>query len=627
MSLFNRVQRWRVKRKKPTDERVALLMRLVFLHGIIILAFFTLTAQLWRLQIVEGSQYQERAEANRLRLYTIPPRRGIIYDRMGRLLVQNEPAFTVAAVVADIPPSAQRELVSKLEKLLQVPAADLDALIQGRRASGHLFTPVALKTELDSETAFILEERHWDLPGITVLVEPRRLYTDENALPHVLGYVARISSKEYADLQERGYDLNDKLGKMGVEVTYERLLRGIPGREQVEVDVTGRKRRVLVSQEATPGHNIVLTIDLELQQEMTRLLSEAMGRSRFAAAVAMDPRNGEILGIVSLPAFDNNLFSGTAKPGAAAALLEDERRPLLNYALGGAYPPGSIFKIVTGTAALQEGIATRDTVIVSRSYITVPNQYNPNILYHFRDWASLGPLRFVRAVAMSSDVYFYYLAGGFEDFRGLGPQRLADYARMYGLDELTNIDLPGETQGNVPDPRWKQAALKEGWLTGDTYNFGIGQGYVLATPIQMVRAVAALANGGEVLQPRVVRETLDTDGQTVHRYEKVVQRRLAISDSHLGLFREGMRQAVANGTATAAQVPGVVVAGKTGTAEFGPPLGDDSRPYETHGWFIGFAPAEDPEIAVVVFLEHGQGAFTAAPTAGKILRYYFSARR
>jgi penicillin-binding protein 2 len=223
---------------------------------------------------------------------------------------------------------------------------------------------------------------------------------------------------------------------------------------------------------------------------------------------------------------------------------------------------------------------------------------------------------------MSSDVYFYYLAGGYGGFKGLGVERLARYTRMFGLGQPTGIDLPGEANGNVPDTKWKQETFNEEWLTGDTYNFGIGQGFLVATPLQMARAVAAIANGGELLQPRVVREVLDAKGTSIRRYGKVVQRRLEVSENNLALVREGMRQAVATGTAKTAQVPGVTVAGKTGTAEFGSPL-PGARIAETHGWFVGYAPADKPEIAVVVFLDQGNGAINAAPAAGKILHHYF----
>lgn len=617
---FSRVRRWRATRKKKVDEQAQVRARLRLLQGSILLAFFLLAGQLWRMQVVEGAQYQERAEANRLRLTTIPPPRGIIYDRTGKLLVRNEPSFTAAATVADIPREQQPQIVSKLERQLNVPADELNKIIDDRRASGEIFTPAPLKTDIDKVTAFVLEERSSELPGITVITEPRRHYDDSTLLSHILGYVGRISPEEYATMQYRGYDLNDSTGKMGVEDTYEWALRGTPGREQREVDASGRTRQVLDREDPKPGNNLVLSINSDLQAFMTETLQKHFGRSRYAAAVAMDPYNGEVLGLVSIPNFDNNAFSGGIKPEALQRMLEDPTRPLLDYSIGGTFPPGSTFKVITGAAALQEGVANVNTVITSNGSISVPSQYDPRIQYYFYDWAVLGALNFYRGLAMSSDVYFYYLAGGYRDFRGLGPTRLAQYARLFGLGEKTGIDLPGEAKGSVPDPQWKEDTYGEEWLTGDTYNFGIGQGFLLATPVQMARVLSAILNGGNLLQPRVVKEVQAPDGRVVFNPGGIVQRKLPIAAEHLSALRIGMQTSVRDGAATAAQRPGVDIAGKTGTAEFGEAIGN--RVYETHGWFIGYEPSDKPDIAVAVFFDFGGGSASAAPAAGEILEYY-----
>jgi penicillin-binding protein 2 len=271
-------------------------------------------------------------------------------------------------------------------------------------------------------------------------------------------------------------------------------------------------------------------------------------------------------------------------------------------------------------------VATPDTTITSHGYITVPNQYDPSIRYVFRDWASLGTLDFYGGVAMSSDVYFYYLAGGYyegdrEVFRGLNVENLARYARAFGLGAPTGVDLPGESAGLVPDPAWKESVFEEPWVRGDTYNMGIGQGFVATTPLQMVLVTTAIANGGDVLVPRVVKDVVDAEGNVVVPFQRTVRRQLPVEASHLSVFREAMRQAVSWGTAKDAAVSGIQVAGKTGTAEFGKQLPGNT--YETHAWFTGFAPFENPEVAVVVFLEKGNGALNAAPTAARILDYYF----
>ena len=620
--MFAPNRRWRVERKNKVSETSRWRIRFIVLRGLVLLIFFVLAAQLWRMQVVEGERYQERAEYNRLRLLPINPKRGVIYDRNGVLLVRNAPSFTVAVVPADLPTKLQPQVVARLAALLQMSPTEINDVIEKQRAEQRLFTSAPIKTNVDRDTAFIIEENRRYLPGISLLIEPTRRYLEGSAMAHLLGYVGRISAEEYDQLKDAGYDLNDRIGKSGVEHTYEAALRGKPGREQVVVNVSGQKLETLQSEPSIPGNNLVLTIDIELQREMTRILAESMGDSKHAAAVAMNPQTGEVLGMVSLPAYDNNVFSGPLSQEDLNKLLQDPQRPLMNYAISGVYPPGSIFKVVTGSGALQEGVANRNTIIVSTGEISLVNQYDPSIVYHFLDWAALGALNFVQGIAYSSDVYFYHLAGGYRDFQGLGIERLARYAKEFGLGARTKVDLLGEAPGLVPDPLWKKEALNEPWLTGDTYNMGIGQGFLQVSPLQMANVVSAIANGGTLLQPQVVKEIIDGNGWVVVPFSKKVIRKLSVAPQYLDIMKEGMRKAVEWGTATLAQVKGVTVAGKTGTAEYGaidPVTGH--RP--THGWFISFAPVENPQIALVVFHERGQGALTAAPAAGKILQYYF----
>jgi penicillin-binding protein 2 len=298
---------------------------------------------------------------------------------------------------------------------------------------------------------------------------------------------------------------------------------------------------------------------------------------------------------------------------------------MLNHAISEMYAPGSTFKQITGLAALQEGIATAHPQITSQGVLYVESEIDPTIKYPFKDWATLGTLNFYRGVAMSSDVYFYYLAGGYVQggrsvFTGLGPSKLADWARRFGLGEPTGIDLPGEVDGVVPDPKWKEATVGEPWYIGDTYNMGIGQGYVTATPMQMLLVTAAVANGGEVLVPHLVKEVRTATGDVI-KAKTSIKRNLGIDPRNITIMREAMREAVADGSATTGRSSVVQIAGKTGTAEFGEQRPDGS--YKEHGWFTGYAPFDNPEVAVVVFLEQGGGALSAAPVASKILSYYF----
>ena len=627
MGPLGKERRWRSRRRDVNTESQALQLKFISLRLLVIALFAVLALQLFRMQILEGDEYSQRAEHNRLREVGIVPSRGLIYDRYGTPLVENVPSFSAAVVAADLPEEEQPRILSELEALLGVPAGQMAYLVEIKRHSQDPFSPLILKRDLPEETAFTLREMQSSLPGVKVLAEPVRSYAAGALMGGLLGYVGPVDEEEYPRLRNKGYRLDDRVGKSGVELTYEEVLRGRPGRKQVEIDAFGREIRTLAEESAHPGGNLVLTIDLDLQKKVTELLQQAMSNgSRNGAAVVMDVRSGEVLAMVSLPSYDNNLFSGSISDEQLQALLNDPGKPLVNHAIGEMYPPGSTFKQVTGVAALQEGVATPSTTITSRGYITVPNQYDPSILYVFRDWAALGTLNFYSGVAMSSDVYFYYLAGGYyengrEIFRGLDADKLATYARAFGLGAPTGVDLPGESPGLVPDAQWKEQALHEPWVIGDTYNFGIGQGFLATTPLQMANVTATIANGGNVMVPRLVRETLDPMGNVVVPFQPRVQRRLPVEEAHLATFREAMRQAVSWGTAKNAAVRGISVGGKTGTAEFGAPLADGK--HESHAWFTGFAPFEKPEVTVVVFLEKGNGANNAAPVGAKILDYYF----
>ena len=622
-------RRWRSKKRPRWDEATLVRFRFAALRGTIVLLFVILLAQLWRMQVVESRTFQLRAEHNRLRVDTISPPRGVAYDRNGVQLVSNIPTFAVVLVPADLPTAREdrRGLFRELAQILRVELWRIQEEFEAREAQRDLYTPLTIQTNVPRELAFAVAENSYRLPGVRVQIEATRGYPYGSLTSHILGYVGRISAEEYASLQERGYELNDRVGKTGVEATSEALLRGVPGRETIETTADGKKVASLGTVPPRPGANLHLTIDLDLQKKMAEVMEKSMGPSRYAAAVALNPKSGEVLGMVSIPSYDNNLFSQPLSSEDLRRLLEDPRRPLLNHAIGGAFPPGSIFKVITGAAALQEGVASASTQIVSTGQISVANQYDPSTVYVFKDWASLGLLDFNRALALSSDVYFYHLAGGYQKFNGLGIDRLARYTRWFGLGERTGIALPGETTGLVPDAGWKREQWKEIWLLGDTYHFGIGQGFLMATPLQMANVVAAIANGGTLWKPQVVREVVSADGQVVRPFAREAIRSLPIDPGHLATIKRGMRDAVATGPATTAQAPGVQVAGKTGTAEFGDRDPRTGAYTTTHGWFIAFAPYDDPEIALVVFHEQGQGALTAAPAAKEILRYYFTRSR
>ncbi|HWO73569.1 MAG TPA: penicillin-binding protein 2 [Dehalococcoidia bacterium] len=620
---------WSSDPPTPAGDEARAVRNKIFYFGLLVVVVFgILTLQLARMQLVNGEKYRLRAETNRLRQVPVMPARGLIYDRDGVPLVENRPAFAAAVVAADVPAGQEMDISLALQDLTGRPASEIEAIIRERKASNDPFTPQVIKENLSNEAAFRLREQLASLPGVRVVVKPVRVYNESVLMSHILGFVGPIDAEEYERLKDSGYQYDDRIGKAGVEYTYESLLRGVAGTRAVETDASGRELRVLGETAAVPGMNVVLSIDVDLQRRVEEFLKAGMGKSLNAAAIVMDVHTGQILAMVSLPNYDSNIFSGEVDQAALAKLSQDPAKPMLNHAISEMYPPGSTFKQITGAAALQEGVANAGTMIYSPGYLDVEDEYIPGKFHRFKDWRSdLGTMNFYRGLAMSSDVYFYYLAGGYVKdgrrvFQGLGPSRLADWARRFGLGEATGIDLPGESEGLVPDPEWKERNVGEPWLLGDTYNFGIGQGYVAATPLQMLLVTAAIANGGDLLIPTVVKELRTADGQPLQLKRQTVKRNLNLDPRNLAIMREAMRQAVADGSAFTAQVRNVTVAGKTGTAEFGERRPDGS--YKEHGWFTGFAPFNNPEVAVVVFMEQGNGAGTAAPVAAKILDYYFN---
>ena len=623
--------------------------RLTLYRLVVILAFVVLAAQLWRLQIVRGEQYRLMADRNRFRLVPFDAPRGVIYDRHGRILVRNVPSFSVTIVPAYLPEDEEEEkaVFARLSALLGIPATSATASPVGgiapRKGIKEMveearkvapYSPVTIKTNVDRQTVFIIEEEHLDLPGVLIEVDPIRQYPTGALTSHIIGYVGPIPRERAEDYRKRGYDLNDKVGLTGVELAFEEELRGEKGCKYIEVDAAGREvRQVGDPHPPQPGHNLVLTLDLDLQQFMAEALRRGMeaAGSESGVAIAMNPKTGEVLGMVSLPSYDNNLFSGGISAEDYARLSSDPNHPLVNHAISGQYPPGSTIKPVHAAAALEEGVVDRDTTLTCQGIMWLPNKYfpeDPALAQPFYCWIHKygrghGRLNIVEGIAHSCDIFFYQLAGGFEDFEGLGLERLAHYARLFGLGERTGIGLPGESVGLVPSKQWKWLNYHENWATGDTYNVAIGQGFILVTPLQMLNATVAIANGGTLYRPQIVYQLTDADGHVVKSFAPEVIREVPVSEENLAIVREGMRAAVEWGTARGADLEGVTVAGKTGTAEYPGPL-DEEGNLPTHAWFTAFAPVEDPEIALVVFVAGGgEGTRTAVPIAAEILRYYF----
>jgi penicillin-binding protein 2 len=644
----------------------------VVLLGLLILAVFGLfTRRLWRFQFLQGQAYRAEAEEQSTKLVTIPASRGIIYDRGGEQLVRNVPSFYITVVPDYLPDDAEaaEDVLIRLAVLLDVPyvaengskdglrevvlsqlegwlvdfsyeEAPAEALRQGLDEIQNVapYRPIVIKRNVEREKAILVAQEASTLPGVAVDVEAVRHYPHGTLLAQVLGYLLPIPEEREQAYREQGYDpATDRVGSAGIEATYEAILRGQKGQQVVEEDVLGRVRRVVEERAApVPGDNVYLTLDLSLQKAAEEALRRGLGEavSPRGVAIAMDPQTGEILAMVSLPTYDNNIFvEGVSQSDWER--WQDPHRPLINHAISDAVPPGSVFKVVVASAALQEGILTPRTRLHCPGRIVVPNRYYPNDpgqAQPFYCWneAGHGDLDVLGGLAHSCDVFFYKTGGGFEEteFKGLGVERIAEYARLFGLGEPSGVELPAESGGLVPTSDWKRHAYGESWSTGDTYNLSIGQGFLEVTPLQMLNAVNVIANRGTLYRPRIVHHVRDAADQGSQPFEPEIVHTVPVSPEHLSLVREGMEGAVAYGTAARrGQIEGLRIAGKTGTAQFCDDImcGVGFEQPE-HAWFTAFAPVEEPELSVIVYLYNGgEGSVTAVPVAREILAYYFDA--
>lgn len=592
----------------------------------IAVAFLILMGQLWYVQIASGAQYRQRAEVNRVRVVSEKPLRGVVYDRAGRQLVRNVPSFTASIRPADLPrdKGEQEAVFARLERVLEMPAAEIEAIVKEARQDP--FSPVRIKAPISRDQALILEEQHTRLPGVVVQDPPIRAYPEGPLFGHVLGYTGPLPSRLLDTLLGQGYERDDSVGISGVEWAFEEELRGTRGRIQVEVDAMGGvTRRLATLVPPKPGGNVILTIDAQLQRRATEALGAAMakGKSGQAALIAMQPQTGELLAVVSLPQYDNNLFAGGISQADYLRLSEDRWRPLVNHAVGGQYPPGSTFKMVTAAAALQERVVTPQTRIYCTGSLTVSGRT-------FYDWTERGHgnVNARQALATSCDIYFWSLAGGnasYPGLQGLKIERLAEYARAFGFGEKTGLRLGGEASGLIPTRELKRQRGEQ-WYIGDDYNVGIGQGDVLTTPLQLANMTAAIANGGTLYRPRLVKEVRDAEETVTQAFGAEVIRKLPVAPEHLAAIRAGMRDVVATTEGTAywaLKQPALTIAGKTGSAEY-PGQRDARGKLPSHALFVGYAPYEDPQIAVaVVVYGGGEGSEVAAPAAAETMKAYF----
>ncbi|PZR62463.1 MAG: penicillin-binding protein 2 [Chloroflexi bacterium] len=579
--------------------------RLIAFSAAAAVVFAVLGARLFQLQILSGTAYADRALASRTVVEPIRAPRGLVFDREGRPLVVNVASWTVKARPADLPSARVDEVIGVVARITGVDARAMRA--RYRAFSGSPYDLVPLARGVSREAALLVGEQRAQLPGIVVEVDPVRRYLDDSAkqngslLSHLIGYTGAVSGDELQRLAAQGYLPDDVIGRDGVEASYESTLRGRYGSRLLERDASGRPVKVISTKTpAIPGKNLMLTVDARVQ----RLAEEALAWGMQAAKVkqgvtiVMNPQTGEILAMVSLPTYDNNKFATGIRATDYAAYLADPNRPLRNHAISDIYPPGSTFKLVTGLAALQEGVTTPERTWPTYGCYQIPGAAPGDCLF---DWnhAGFGPLDMIQAFAVSSDTFFYQMAVH------LGVDRLAKWANTLGFGAPTGIRLPGEAAGIVASTKWAQQQGRPSVYTGELAQAGIGQNVIAVTPLQLLNAYAAVANGGKLMRPMVVRGETDAAGTLIRPYAPEVLRTLAATSEHLQLMRVGARQVITTGHAYNIRdlaLPGQL-SGKTGTAEFGTPKPDGSLPF--HSWFVAFLPsragAADAQLAVLTF--------------------------
>ena len=575
--------------------------RIRVLGWLIALVIAVLIARLGYLQVYDGEYYAGLADGNRIRLIPAMAPRGTFYDRNGTLLVTNRPGFTVSLLPLTAPISP--DVIARLSELLKVPQEEIQKKIQAH--SG--FDPIRIKNDVGPEITTIIEEQKSSYPGVVIEVQPIRNYIYKEQGAHTFGYVSEISDDELEKRKADGYKSGDIIGKFGLEKVYDHELRGVNGGEQVEVDVTGKPVQVLGRKEPVPGCDLVLTIDQKIQAAAERAIDTQLVKigAKAAAAVVMNPQTGEVLAMVSRPAFDPNLFAHGISSKDWKVINDNPNFPMDNKTITGEYPPGSTFKIVTGVAALSDGKVTPEEKILDTGHHWIIPKGNA-------EGEALGWINFTEALAHSDNVYFYEMGNR------LGIDALERYARMFGLGQKTGINLPYESEGLVANKAYKKKVFDDDWYLSETFDAAIGQGFNLVTPLQAAMVMSEIAADGKRYQPYLVQRIVAPDGSTVKAFQPVLLSQLDVRPDIIHLVQQGLRDVTKFGTAASvfgANFP-VDIAGKTGTAEN--PHGRD------HGWFVAYGPFGNPNIVVAVIVEQGGfGSQSAVPIGKKILEAAF----
>jgi len=675
--------------------------RIISFAAVVGIVFLIFILRLFSYQIINGDVYVALAVENRLREVSLAPTRGVIFDRNGIVLARNVASYNVVVTAANLPDDqgAIQDIIRSLSEYIDVPVSQseisqenpfvpcvsdhgISQIIEYGEQSAP-YRDVKIACNIEQVKALIIQEKTMDWPGISLEIEPVRDYPTGSLTASLIGFLGPISSLEEEYYTDRGFVTNrDKIGYAGLERFFESILSGKPGKRVVEVDVGGQIIRDAVPVIAPlPGQNIYTTIDTRLQQAAESiLLGEINGWNAYlgdlritsGVVIAMNPQTGEILAMVSYPTYENNRMARVIPAYYYEQLNADVRNPLLNQAVGAELPAGSVFKLSTALGALNEGVVTPEQVITTPPEIQLANKYTPNDPGNSKtyvDWKDegFGELDFIGGISNSSNVYFYQLGGGDAEElgtgipgevpEGLGICRLGTYARALGYGDYLGIELPDEADGIIPDPKWKRIAHGENWSTGDTYITSVGQGFVTASPLQILMSAATIANDGKLMQPTVIKQIADAEGETVLPFKpemkwditvdpiidiysdptsaggceaKLTGETTTVEPWVIEKIQEGMRAVVTQGTLEDTfENVGIAVAGKTGTAEYCDTFANEKGlcipgSWPSHAWTLAYAPYDNPEIAVVAFAYNGgEGASVAGPIVRLTIEAYF----
>lgn len=571
---------------------------------ILVFTMVILTVRLWDLQVMQGSELRKQSEKNRVRITKVLAPRGIIFDRNGIILADSRPSFNLYIIREDM--KYFNETIDGVARLLDVDRDEIMEKLQAHSALPSSF-PVKIKSDISMDEVAKVEANKIYLLGVSVQIEPRRIYPHGKMLAHTLGYVSEISETELKRKEYKDYRQGDYIGKYGLERMYEAYLRGIDGEQRVEVDATGREIRTLDRKEPVAGNNLYLNIDMEAQTTAEKALENKKG-----AVVAIEPKTGGVIVFVSRPAFDPNHFSTGISKANWKMYNTDKAKPLLNRGIQGGFPPGSTFKVLVAIKALEDGIVNERTTFNCPGGFKFGNNY-------FRCWkkGGHGVVNMHRAIAESCDVYFYNVG------LKIGVDGIRDMADAMGIGKITGIDLPNEINGIIPSQEWVRKRFNRRWYEGETVSVAIGQGAVWLTPVQLTQLTTFIANQGITFKPQIVNRVVSPEGKVIKRFEPVMVKNIRLKKDTVRLVRDGMKGVVnePKGTAYGSRLPNVIMSGKTGTAESSKL--DKSRNLGDHAWFIAYAPEDDPSIAMTVLVEHGGGgSAVAAPVAKTITEAY-----